>query len=114
MDKKFVGKCIVSSLILNDTKMNDTLGSYALMRDDTKGWEDLREFLSDKGFNFITVGDSDIDWEIRNNSIQDKSELYDTLKNFLIDYIEKNDLVASEDGYNVGIGNQLIFTLQSK
>lgn len=113
------GKCIVSSLILNDNNMNETLGAFALMRDETQSWEKLREALIEKGCVITPLDntknvDDTTDWEIRHNSSLNKVELYGYIKNILVDFTENNNLTASEDIYKVGIGNQIIFTLQSK
>lgn len=113
------GKCIVSSLILNDNDMNETLGAFALMRDETQSWGKLRESLTEKGCVITPVDNTQnvnntTDWEIRHNSSLNKVELYGYIKNILVDFTENNNLTASEDIYKVGIGNQIIFTLQSK
>ena len=104
--------CILSSLIFDDNSMNETLGSFALFRDETKSWDNIRKVLEDNNFIVSDIDGNGVDFEIRKDEPLTKEELYASIKNILIDYSEKNNLAATEDIYKVGIGNQLIFTLQ--
>ena len=115
MEIKYVGRCIISSIIFQDAGMNESTGTFALFRDETRTWRDLRTLIRNKGFTFTPIGDNgdNADWEIRSPTPMTKVELYEAIKKIAIDFAEDNKISAFEDIYDVGIGSQNILTLQS-
>lgn len=110
-----MSKCVISSLLFNDDAMTQNLGSFALFRDEEQKWGEVKTILENKGFKFLPISnDNSIDYEIREDSNLNKVELYEAIKRTLLDFVEENNLAAFEDIYKVGIGNQMIFTIQSK